>query len=71
MNPFRSLADLWQAVRDLQEAIRQIDRRIENLETAAANRKAQRDWILTKLIPAIGALGLLFAALDTLFHWTT
>ena len=71
MNPFSAIRELWKAVRDLEEAIRQIDHRLKNLETVQAARRSQRDWILTKLIPAIGSLGLLFAALDTLFHWTT
>lgn len=71
MNPFRTISNLWKAVRDLQEAVRQLQGDVAALKAAQGRRSAQRDWVLTKLVPAVSACGLLFVGLDSIFHWTT
>ena len=70
MKFLRPDTNLWEAVRDLQEALRQLDDRLESLEALRSRRSAQRDWLLSKLIPGVAAVAIAFAALDTLFHWT-
>ncbi len=65
----RNRDELSLVVRRLEKKVRSQEKKLEELCAEMERKQLFRDRMFTKVIPAVCALAVAYAALATLFHW--